>query len=225
MKTALISEMPTLTSFKTWLQDKVVKPFKQYVTEGAEPSLLAWSASTGFTAGLCPLLGVSTVLALVLHFLLKTCSVHLHLPMLLLANLVSVPVEVACILPFMRLGEFIIRAPKLDAAPVAIKDMIFSNPGAALKGIGHALIGWLLAAPIIIVVLAQILKPILAWAAQRYSTHRQSNDDMHVLMLDQGISDDAEAANYPISYQEPEPLSSSHGGAVMSRRASSSPSK
>ena len=70
-------------------------------------------------------------------------------------------------MPFMRLGEFIIRAPKLDAAPVAIKDMIFSNPGAALKGIGHALIGWLLAAPIIVVVLAQILKPILAWAAQR----------------------------------------------------------
>jgi len=77
--------------------------------------------------------------------------------------------QVACILPFMRLGEFIIRAPKLDAAPVAIKDMIFSNPGAALKGIGHALIGWLLAAPIIVVVLAQILKPILAWAAQRYT--------------------------------------------------------
>lgn len=69
----------------------------------------------------------------------------------------------------MRLGEFIIRAPKLDAAPVAIKDMIFNDPGAALKGIGHALIGWLFAAPIIIVVLAQILKPILAWAAQRYS--------------------------------------------------------
>ena len=77
--------------------------------------------------------------------------------------------QVACILPFMRLGELIIRAPKLDAAPVAIKDMIFSDPGAALKGIGHALIGWLLAAPIIIVVLAQILKPILAWAAQRYT--------------------------------------------------------
>ncbi len=72
-------------------------------------------------------------------------------------------------MPFMRLGEFIIRAPKLNAAPVAIKDMIFSNPGAALKGIGHALIGWLLAAPIIVVVLAQILKPLLAWAAQRYT--------------------------------------------------------
>ncbi len=33
----------------------------------------------------------------------------------------------------------------------------------------------------------------------RYSKHRRSTDDMHVLMLDQGASDDAEAANYPIS--------------------------
>ena len=38
--------------------------------------------------------GVSTVLALFLHCVLKTCHVQLHLPMLLLANLVSVPVEV-----------------------------------------------------------------------------------------------------------------------------------
>lgn len=40
-----------------WFCEQVVKPFKQYVSEGAEPSLLAWSASTGFVAGLCPLLG------------------------------------------------------------------------------------------------------------------------------------------------------------------------
>lgn len=48
------SAMPLL---KSLCHQQVVKPFKQYVTEGAEPSLLAWSASTGFTAGLCPLLG------------------------------------------------------------------------------------------------------------------------------------------------------------------------
>ena len=74
-------------------------------------------------------------------------------------------------MPFMRLGEFVIRAPKLDAAPLAIKDLVFSNPGAALKGIGHALVGWLLAAPIIVVVLAQLLRPVFAWAAQRCATH------------------------------------------------------
>lgn len=67
----------------------------------------------------------------------------------------------------MRFGEFVIRAPKLDAAPMAIKDIIFSNPGAALKGIGHALVGWVIAAPVIVVVLAKLLKPVFAWAAQR----------------------------------------------------------
>lgn len=218
--------MPAITSVRNWTQTKVVKPFKQYVSEGAEPSLLAWSASTGFVAGLCPLPGVSTVLALFLHFVLKTCGVQLHLPMLLLANLVSVPIEVACILPFMRLGELILQAPKLDAAPTAIKDVIFSDPGAALKGIGHALLGWVLAAPFLVVLCARLLRPVFAWAAQRYSKRRQSTDDAHVMMLaDQNASDDAEAVNYPLSYQEPEPLSPSYSGAVMNKRLSPSQSR
>ena len=75
--------------------------------------------------------------------------------------------QVACILPFMRFGEFIIGAPKLDAAPLAIKDIIFSHPGDALKGIAHALIGWIILSPFIVVSLAQILKPVFAWAGQR----------------------------------------------------------
>ena len=75
--------------------------------------------------------------------------------------------QVACILPFMRFGEFVMGAQRLDAAPVAIKDILFNNPGSALKGIGHALIGWLIASPVITVVLAQTLKPIFTWAVQK----------------------------------------------------------
>ena len=69
----------------------------------------------------------------------------------------------------MRFGEFVIRAPKLDAAPLAIKDIIFSHPGNALRGIAHALIGWIIATPFIVVLLAQVLKPIFAWAGRRYA--------------------------------------------------------
>ena len=56
------------------------------MSNSASPSPYASSVSSAA--------GVSTVLALALHFVLKTCSVQLHLPMLLLANLVSVPIEV-----------------------------------------------------------------------------------------------------------------------------------
>lgn len=67
----------------------------------------------------------------------------------------------------MRLGEFVLQAPKLDAAPTAIKDVLFSDPGAALKGIGHALLGWVLAAPVLVVLFAKLLRPVIAWAARR----------------------------------------------------------
>ncbi|KAL3143030.1 hypothetical protein ABBQ38_003309 [Trebouxia sp. C0009 RCD-2024] len=60
----------------------------------------------------------------------------------------------------------------------------------------------------------------------RYSKRRESTDDAHVMMLaDQNASDDAEAVNYPLSYQEPEPLSPSYSGAVMNKRLSPSQSR
>lgn len=67
----------------------------------------------------------------------------------------------------MRLGELILHAPKLDAAPTAIKDVLFSDPGAALKAVSHALMGWVLAAPILVVLFAKLLRPVFAWAARK----------------------------------------------------------
>lgn len=58
-------------------------------------------------------------------------------------------------------------APHMDAAPVAIKDILFNDPGSALKGIGHAIVGWLIASPVITVILAQTLKPVFVWAVQK----------------------------------------------------------
>ena len=69
----------------------------------------------------------------------------------------------------MRLGELVMGAPPLDASPVGIKDILFNDPGTALKGIGHALVGWAIASPVIIVVLAQTLKPVFSWAVNRCS--------------------------------------------------------
>ena len=67
----------------------------------------------------------------------------------------------------MRLGELVLGAPRLDASPVGIRDILFNDPGSALKGIGHALMGWAVASPVIVVVLAQTLKPMFSWAVNR----------------------------------------------------------
>lgn len=40
--------------------------------------------------------------------------------------------QVALILPFMRLGEVILREKHLPLSPVSLKDIIFNHPGKAL---------------------------------------------------------------------------------------------
>ena len=40
--------------------------------------------------------------------------------------------QVALILPFMRLGEVILREKHLPLSPVSLKDIIFNHPGEAL---------------------------------------------------------------------------------------------
>ncbi|KAK9814836.1 hypothetical protein WJX72_012379 [[Myrmecia] bisecta] len=159
----------------TWFRVKVVDPFYTYVKQGAEPRLLAWSAAVGFTLGLCPLLGVSTALALLVLMLVRK---RLHAPMCLLANFCAIPFEVALIVPFMRLGEFVLRAERLPLAPVAIKDILFNHPGDALKALGHAICGWLVASPAVMWLLITALTPLFAWLKRRFTT-----DEMEVNML------------------------------------------
>jgi hypothetical protein len=50
---------------------------------------------------------------------------------------------VLLIVPFLRFGEWMTGSPNLPLAPVALKDIIFGTPGAILRGVGLAILGWL----------------------------------------------------------------------------------
>ena len=55
----------------------------------------------------------------------------------------------------------------LSKAALCLQD-IFSGRG--LAALGHAILGWLVAMPIIIVALSLALKPVFAWAALRWAS-------------------------------------------------------
>lgn len=48
---------------------------------------------------------------------------YFHTPMTLLANFTAIPVEVALILPCMRLGEVVLGAEKLPVTGVGFRDL------------------------------------------------------------------------------------------------------
>lgn len=86
-----------------WGKEKA-KQVESWLKEGADPTTLAISAGVGFSLGLCPILGVSTILCLGALVVARWLRVELHSAMALLANLVSVPVEVRCCMPEVLLG-------------------------------------------------------------------------------------------------------------------------
>ena len=55
----------------------------------------------------------------------------------------------------------------LSTVTLCLQD-IFSGRG--LAALGHAILGWLVAMPILIVALSLALKPVFAWAASRWAS-------------------------------------------------------
>lgn len=122
---------------QVWAKDKS-KQVESWLREGADPTTLAISAGVGFSLGLCPVLGVSTLLCLGALVVARWLRVELHSAMALLANLVSVPVEVrssvhtdtdtfptqlALILPHMRVGEFVTGSPHMQVVKIHLSDL------------------------------------------------------------------------------------------------------
>ncbi|EIE23806.1 hypothetical protein COCSUDRAFT_63329 [Coccomyxa subellipsoidea C-169] len=86
----------------------------------------------------------------------------------------------------MRLGELLLGAPQLPVSPVSIKDVIFNHPGDALKGLGHALLGWAVCFPLSTWVTALILQPIFGILQKR--VERRRTDAFEVLLEEDACS-------------------------------------
>jgi uncharacterized protein (DUF2062 family) len=131
---------------KLWLKAKVLDPGVEYIKSGAEPKTLAASAAAGFCNGLCPVLGVSAGLTMLMVLASRGA---LHGPMALLANFISVPVELALILPYVRVGEWITGSPRVELKPVGITDLFKQGSGDLLRSVGCALLAWALTWPLV----------------------------------------------------------------------------
>lgn len=79
-------------------------------------------------------------------------------------------VQLLLIVPFMRLGEFLLRAEKLDVKPAALLDLIkqlIHDPGKPALAVAHALFGWIVVIIPGCVLLTLALTPIFAAIKKR----------------------------------------------------------
>ena len=139
---------------------RVVLPVLALLRMGATPEKLAWSLAIGVAVGINPLVGSTTVLcfAVILALRLNTVAGQL-------ANHLMYPVELALVVPFIKLGEMLFGTGPLPVAVREILPMTKRDPHGALRLLWvwewHALVAWAMCAVVLAPVLALILTPVL----------------------------------------------------------------
>lgn len=115
----------------------------RWLSQGVSPRRLALTLALGFAIGCIPVIGVPTLLCAALALALR-----LNLPAIQAANYVAMPLQLALIVPFVRMGGWIFpsKRPHLPAAP-GMFHLSVLHIAADIGGLaGQALLAWLLAA-------------------------------------------------------------------------------
>lgn len=131
---------------------------EEWLRQGISPGRLALTLSLGFTIGCSPVLGIPTALCVALALALR-----LNLPAIQAANYVAMPLQLALIVPFVRLGRRLFAfGPRQSVAVGSLlhtsPSIVFSQMGGAA---GQAFLAWLLIAVPAVALMTAVLTIVL----------------------------------------------------------------
>ena len=129
-----------------------------WLGQGVSPRRLALTLALGFAVGCIPVVGIPTVLCAALALALR-----LNLPAIQAANYVAMPLQLALIVPFVRLGGWIVPS---EPARQPVLRFLLHLPAFhfawQMSGLaGQALLAWLLAAIPAVILLTALLTRML----------------------------------------------------------------
>jgi hypothetical protein len=126
---------------------------------GLAPRRLALCIAIAVVVGNIPILGVSTGLCTCIALMFR-----LNLPTMQLVQAAMAPTQLLLIIPFVRLGEWIVRAPpqfvSLQSGFALLSHGIWQAVVALRDAIFHAGLAWALVAPFCVYLLQRALTPV-----------------------------------------------------------------
>ena len=114
-----------------------------WLGQGMSPRRLALSLALGFAIGCIPVIGVPTVLCVTIALALR-----LNLPAIQAANYAAMPLQLVLIMPFIRLGGWIVSPePSHALVPSRLVQLPAHDFATRIGSLaGQALLAWLLVA-------------------------------------------------------------------------------
>ncbi len=152
---------------KAYLHRRIVAPLLALLARGVAPDRLALSVAIGIVVGNIPILGVSTVLCALIAL-----AFGLNLAAVQLAQAAMAPTQILLIIPFVRLGEWLTRAPPQPLSMAGDLALIAHGAGRAMivlwRAILHAGLAWVLVAPAATYIIYKALTPVFTRAATAF---------------------------------------------------------
>ncbi|HTJ30163.1 MAG TPA: DUF2062 domain-containing protein [Acidobacteriaceae bacterium] len=155
-----------------------------WLRSGLEPRQLAFTLALGFAIGCIPLLGITTGICALLALLFG-----LNMPAIQAANWVAMPFQAALLVPFLRLGQWMIPGNRhgVEAELRAVftpSRMIAHFVTAPLHAIeqlgsilGRALLAWGVTALPTLLLLTLLLTPVLHRMRLRTAAEKEPSED------------------------------------------------
>jgi uncharacterized protein (DUF2062 family) len=138
----------------------VIDPVVKQMTQGITPEKIAVTLAVGSACGVFPIPGTTTLICLFIGIALK-----LNQPIIQLINGVLTPIHVALFFLFIRLGDLLTGTPHIRVSFHALETMLWDDPRHFLRLFDgvllHALIGWIVLAPLWIVLAYSVALPTL----------------------------------------------------------------
>ena len=129
-----------------------------WLLTGISPRRLALTLALGFAIGCIPVIGIPTALCVIVAL-----SLRLNLPAIQAANYAAMPLQIALVFPFLRLGGWMFASTGQPA--ITAGTMLHESPmkliWASGSMAGHALAAWLVIAIPMVAMITLALTPLL----------------------------------------------------------------
>ncbi len=159
-----------------WLRRRIAQ-LLGLLRQGVSPQRLALCVAIGIVVGNIPIMGVSTALCTAIALLFR-----LNLPAIQLVQASMAPTQLLLIVPFVRLGEWLMRAPpqavSVNSGIALLSQGVLHAIGVLREAIVHAGVAWLLVAPPATWLLYRILTPIFSRTALRMAGAGNDDDSL-----------------------------------------------
>jgi len=134
------------------LLQRIRDPIHRQLTQGLLPEKVALTVAVGLTIAVNPIVGTTTILCFA-----AAVALGLNQPIIQAVNFSTYALQLLLIFPFIRLGEWLFRAPREHRSLDRLLALMREDLGLALADVGvtllHAFVAWLAVSPLLIAAL------------------------------------------------------------------------